>query len=551
MPTIEISHKDLCGLIGKSVPLKELQESLILYAKGEVDAVQGDTLKVDIKDTNRPDLWSTEGVAREIRAKITKDQGVPRYAIKKSQHVVRVTTRSAVQPLAVCAVAELDIDHPFLSQIVQLQEKIASSFGRKRRELSMGIYDMESITPPVSYASLKPERISFVPLGFTREITAAAILREHPKGKEYGHLLSGAKEYPVWIDANGQILSMPPIINSARGGTVTTDTTRVFIEVTGYSLPFLQTAINVIAAQLLERGATVYSVKTVWGKQSVVTPDFTPKTVSVSPEQIRAISGLDLTDKVLLDLLRKARYDAELNGRDIALRYPAYRQDIMHWRDVAEDVLVARGYNSIEPRMMRISTAGRLLATERRCIAIADIMTGAGFQEILSYTLTNREHLFRRMGLKDGDAAEIENPASANWCVFRTSLLPGLMEFLSHNKHVDYPQHIFEYGDIVLPDGGAETKARDVRTLAAATSDATVNYDWMTSVLQALMRSLGLSFGLEKSTHPSFIRGRVADIVAGSKRIGIIGEISPAVLVNWNLEKPVVAFEMDLDALWK
>ena len=66
MPKIDVSHKDLNALLGKAASLAELEE-LLLFAKTELDAADGDALKLDVKDTNRPDLWSVEGVAREIR----------------------------------------------------------------------------------------------------------------------------------------------------------------------------------------------------------------------------------------------------------------------------------------------------------------------------------------------------------------------------------------------------------------------------------------------------------------------------------------------------
>ncbi|MBI2971210.1 MAG: phenylalanine--tRNA ligase subunit beta [Candidatus Aenigmarchaeota archaeon] len=552
MPTIDVSYHDLCTLIGKKVSLKELREELILYVKGEVDAAEGDTLKIDIKDTNRPDLWSAEGIAREIRNRIKGSKGVQTYAAQKSDITVRITTRSRVQPLAVCAVAEkLAIDGHFLSQILQLQEKIASSFGRKRRELSMGIYDMSRIKLPVVYTSRKPEDILFVPLGFSKEMTAEEILQHHPKGREYGHLLRGEKEYPVWVDATGKILSMPPIINSESLGNVSAKTTHAFIEVTGHRLGFLSTAINVLAAQMLERGAAVKSVKTVWNKGSVVTPDFSKKTIEVSLDSIRKISGLGLDNKNLLGLLRQAGYEVVAGkGSRLTLNYPSYRQDVMHWRDVAEDVAVSYGYNHIEPRIPRLPTSGKLLEKELFSEKMTEIMIGMGFQEILSYTLTNKNNLFSKMNMEEEKVAEIENPSSANWGVFRTWLMPNLMEFFSQNKHIDYPQSIFEIGDVVLLDEKMETKTRDRRKVAAAISDAAINYDRISSALDALMRNLAITYKLARTNHASFIHGRVAGIIAAGKSIGIVGEISPHVLNNWGLEKPAVAFELDADALF-
>ena len=69
MPTIEVNYNDLLSLVGKHIPLDVLQEEGILYAKGEIDQIDGEMLKADMKDTNRPDLWSAEGIARELQGR--------------------------------------------------------------------------------------------------------------------------------------------------------------------------------------------------------------------------------------------------------------------------------------------------------------------------------------------------------------------------------------------------------------------------------------------------------------------------------------------------
>ena len=80
MPTVEGSLKDLQSLLGKKVTPTQL-EDMILYAKGELEEVKGDEIKLDIKDTNRPDLWSLEGVAREIALRFRKPH---HYTCQKS-----------------------------------------------------------------------------------------------------------------------------------------------------------------------------------------------------------------------------------------------------------------------------------------------------------------------------------------------------------------------------------------------------------------------------------------------------------------------------------
>jgi phenylalanyl-tRNA synthetase beta chain len=176
-------------------------------------------------------------------------------------------------------------------------------------------------------------------------------------------------------------------------------------------------------------------------------------------------------------------------------------------------------------------------------------MVELGFQEILSYMLTNKDNLFKKMNIKEEEIVEIENPVSLNWNVFRNWLLPSLMEFYSHNQHVEYPQKIFEVGDVVLIDKKQETKTRDVRKLAAAIADSKVVYEDIALVLDSLLSSLKIEYKLKRSKHGSFIEGRVAEILVNNKPIGFMGEIHPSVLENWGLEMPVAAFEINVNEL--
>ncbi|HYA22313.1 MAG TPA: phenylalanine--tRNA ligase subunit beta, partial [Thermoproteota archaeon] len=180
---------------------------------------------------------------------------------------------------------------------------------------------------------------------------------------------------------------------------------------------------------------------------------------------------------------------------------------------------------------------------------LCDLMIGLGFQQVMSYTLTNRANLFTKMKLKDEPVVELENPVSSSWSVFRNWILPCVVDFLSSNAHVDYPQNIFEIGDVVVPDQTKETRAVDRRKLACARASAEVGYQDMASVLDAFLSSLGCQYELRAISHPSFIEGRVANVVLNGANLGVLGEISPEVLEAWNIEIPVSAFEIDVSSL--
>ena len=551
MPKFEISKQDLEKLVGRKFTVKEL-EDFLLFAKTELDGVDGDTLKVDVKDTNRPDLWSVEGIARELKGHLKIEEGLPKYSVKKSGWRVSVESPDEFHKFVTAAIVRnVKITKDVLSQMIQLQEKVGGTFGRNRKAMSMGAYDLSKIKFPVKYTGKKPEEIKFKPLGFDKEMTAKEILEKHEKGKQYGHLLKDSKKYNVWLDANNSILAMEPIINSNIAGNVTTETKDIFLECSGDDLKSLHTAINVLASALAERGGQIEEVEIIYKEKKITTPDFTSKAAHLDPDYCRKIIGLEISDAEMIKLLKEGRYSAKLDKKKIHVEYPAYRQDIMHQRDLVEDVAIGFGYNDIEPQIPTLPTIGSRDKLEDFTNTLREVCVGLGLQEVLTFVLTNKDNMFKKMGLPEGKIVEIENPISLNWSVFRDKLLPNLLEFLAYNKNQEYPQHVFEVGDVVLFDpANKETGVSNKRKLAVALTNTQIGYEDASSLLSAFLSILGKPLTLKKTNHPSFIAGRVAEVLVENKTIGVIGEIFPGVLNSWNLEKPVVGFELNIDELF-
>ena len=550
MPTLDVSLKDVSRLAGRKITARQM-EDYVLYAKGELEKVEGDRLKIDIKDTNRPDLWSAEGIAREIRLK--SKGGLRAYEIMPSGLVVNVEKSvSKVRPLTVCAVIKgLRITEETLAQMIQLQEKVAMTFGRKRKEAAIGVYDYDIIKGPITYKGVKPTEIRFTPLESNVPMTPKQILRDHPKGREYGSLLEKEKLYPMFIDSAGEVLSMPPIINSNYSGKVDTSTKNLFIEVSGFDLKFLMPALNVMVAALADRGGKVCTVKIKYGSKTMTTPDLKPKKARIDADFIRKIAGMDMKASEIKSLLEKAGYSAKPNGKHFEVHYPAYRQDIMHPVDIVEDVLISYGYNNMEPEKINLVSIGKVDRKEAFSKDVREIMIGLGGQEVMTFTLTNKESLFGMMNAKPVDIVEIENPVSSRWVTLRNWLTPSVMGFLSENTNKKYPQHVFEVGDVVELDKKAETQTATKRKVAYYEARNEVNFTELKQKLDVLMKYLGAKTDLRKSNHGSFIPGRCAEIMLKGKSIGIIGEIHPQVLENWKIEMPIAGFEIDLEEIMR
>ena len=323
-------------------------------------------------------------------------------------------------------------------------------------------------------------------------MTADEILEKHEKGKEYGHLIKGKPYYPLLIDSGGNVLSMPPVINSETHGKVTENTRNIFIDITGWHLEKIMLALNVLVTALAERGGKIKSVRVVYKDFEVESPDLTPKEFEVELDYIKKLTGLELSDEEVKDLLERMFYEVELVEGKAKLKYPAFRNDIMHPRDVLEDVLIAYGYNNIEPEEPKLAVQGKgddFIDFEN---AVRDLMVGFGLQEVMTFNLTNREAQFGKMNIPEEDIVEIENPISQKWSALRRWLLPSLMEFLGQNTHEEYPQKIFEVGKVTLIDESRETKTVSESKLGVAIAHPKVTFTEAKEVLDSLMHHLGV-----------------------------------------------------------
>ena len=549
MPTITISKDDLCQLVGRKLSQQDLLDVLVL-SKIVHEETLGDEMTLEIC-SDRPDLLSAEGIAREICGLLEIETGLKQYKVTKSDISLKVDRSvKLIRPHIVSALVEgVVLSDLMIRQLMQLQEKLHLGYGRNRRKVSVGIHDIDKVNHSLVYAGIRPEKICFTPLGETRPMNGKEILQQNAKGKEYRHIIESYPRYPLLFDSNGEVLSLPPIINGVTT-TVNEHTKNLLLDVTGTDPKLVRFVLNMMAANLADRGATIKSVRVTDGGIVQYTPDLSPSISKLNVGNACDLLGLELKPKQVAALLRKMRYGIKsIRGDVLLVQVPAYRSDIMHEVDLIEDVAIGYGIAALDPEMPFTPTIGHNLDITGYSTIVRDIMIGCGFQEIVNFVLTNPTALFDRMNRQPEKIVEIANPVARDYSVLRNNLLPGLMDFLSYNKHVSYPQKVFECGDTVTVCENTPTRTLNRRKLAAAISNHVASYEDIQSVLYSLLKYLKVTgWSIAPAVDPSFIDGRCAEIFLGSSRIGVLGEINPSVLLEFGLENPVAGLEIDLQA---
>lgn len=543
MPTISFSLQDLSELSGKKLTADELR-MLLEYGKAEIENISGDEVCVKFDDTNLPYLWSAEGIAMLIRGILGKQKGIPTLKTTKTNNkiIVDKSTTSVRPYIAAFTAKGVKINEYLLKQMIQLQEKLCDSYGRRRQKIAVGLYPAQKINFPVTYAAVAPNSAKFVPLGDTKEMTLSQILENHPKGKEYKWILEKENKYPLLIDAKKEILSFPPIINSQTLGKLETGESSIFFEATGTDYDAVNLAATIFAYALSIRGFAISAININYANKKVETPSTETKKIKISKSQILNILGLELSDAGTKKLLEKMHY----NFSNYTVEIPPFRQDIMHERDILEDLAIAYGYNNMAPLAITTFTLGQISKQTEFISLLRELLIGQGFQEVFSAILTNKITMQQKMKSKE-ELIEIDNYTSQTYSAVRNNILPILLDVLSKNKHVDYPQKIFEQGLVTKKKGNNYS---DCEVLAITQTHSTANFTEIRQTLESVFRLLGCEFAIRETEHSTYVPGRAVEILVCGEIVGVMGEVHPEVLTNFAIEMPVASAELNVGKLF-
>jgi phenylalanyl-tRNA synthetase beta chain len=569
MPTITANLNDINALLDRSLNAEELEEHLRL-AKAELkehDAASGE-VRIELTDTNRPDLWCAEGVVRQIRTSFSGEPVRYPFFEKRRKPELSVEVDAGLEKVrpfvAAFAARGPAVTDEFLVQIIQTQEKLCENYGRRRRNVAIGIYNAGKIKFPVQYVAAKPSDFTFTPLGCDEAMTLDRIMSEHPKGKEYGPLVRGLDACPILADAEGTVLSFPPIINSRETGEVQVGDDHLFVEATGPDMRQLLVAMNIMAANFADRGWTVEPVATIlpydseFGRQ-VSAPCVINEPLAVDVGAFTKAIGETFSPGDIVSGLGRygvaaAEADAPAGGGSggsvfLEASCPPWRDDYLHPMDAVEDFAISLGFHSFEPVMPSQFTVGKLKPITLFADRVRSHMTGLGFEEIFSNILSSLEWEREKMGIPGEPIVSIDNVMSETYSVLRSSVLPSLLRVEAGSSKALYPHKLFEAGEVCLPDADDASGARTENRVAALWASADSGFSEIHSVLDMVLYYLVQDYTLRPVDFPFYFEGRAGEIVIADKTVGHIGEVHPAVLTRFGIAMPCAAFEISLDDL--
>tara|TARA_X000001036_G_scaffold286507_1_gene266138 strand:+ start:1374 stop:3128 length:1755 start_codon:yes stop_codon:yes gene_type:complete len=523
---------------------------------------------------DRTDLLSHETISRAARAFLNSLNDSPNLDIKQGEITLEVDkSLQNLRPVILGAVVR-GVDNgtnyrekdDFIQSLMDHQEKLHLTLGRKRKFASIGVHDLSQLSPPFKVISVD-KKYKFTPLAEEKEMSIEDILKSHPKGKEYAHLMSELKEYPVIIDAEDRVLSFPPIINGDHT-TVNEQTRDFFIDVTGWDERSCEACLLLICLSLAERGGVIESIQIKnWNHELLNVPRGDSKSHKVPDRLIRNILGIELSKTEIADSIKKMGgelietrtvtngpdkiekwADCIVGEKEHVISMPRWRNDIMHPVDIVEDIAIGYGYDNLPEQLSAVHLDAIPLPSSNLKRRISSSLCALGLQETQSLTLSNKRDQFERVRwIEENKSTIISNPITKEHTMLRQYILPSLLNLLAANRHHELPQRVHELGDVVRD---SENKTR----LSWACAEVGGGFSAAKGIASSLLRDLGANLsevkwqGINQEEGP-WIKGRGAKVIIGGIEVGQIGEIDPKVSFEFGLKVPIQAGEFDVDAL--
>ncbi len=549
MPTITVNKKEFLKLIKKKLTNKEIEEKISMMGVS-VDEIKGNEIIVEIFP-NRPDLLSEYGFARAASTFLGTSKGLKNYKINKSNYIVKVENTIKEWPYAVTAVVKgLKLNDEKIREIIQIQEKLGTTFLRKRKKGGIGLYPLNKINFPVKFTSQKPEKIKYRPLEYGEVLSGKEILEKHQTGREYKHIVEKWNKLPIFIDSKNIIMSMPPIVNSHDVGKITEETKNIFVESTGPDFKTINIALNIIVTALADMGGTIYETTMIYKNKKIKTPNLKTEEIKVDINYINKRIGLNLKENEIKALLEKMGYGLQKKGKSIIALIPSYRADVIHQIDLVEDVAIAYGYENLKEEILKIATIAEEDKFDIFRNKLCNIMTGLGLIEVSTYNLTSKEQQSILMNHQI-ECIELANALNEEYNTLRSWLIPSLLNVLKQNKHNNYPQNIFGTGTVFKYDNKKETGIKERTRLGILLCNKKITFTDIKQILDVIASALDFKYIIRDVEHGSFISGRAGRINVNGKDIAYIGEIHPQILNNFELEMPIAALEIHLTKLFE
>ncbi|MCC6382834.1 MAG: phenylalanine--tRNA ligase subunit beta [Dehalococcoidia bacterium] len=292
------------------------------------------------------------------------------------------------------------------------------------------------------------------------------------------------------------------------------------------------------------------------GKQSATVVD-------LPAARIEQVLGITIPPADVLGILGRLGFGVTEAQGGYRVVPPDWRPDVERAEDVIEDLARVYGYDRLPATTLR----GSLPPPEPRPVEdlrerVRDLAVALGFQEIITYTLTEKAKLERVVAPEDArrlDPLGVVNPVAARHTWLRTSLRPALLEtYAANRRQREGALRLFEAGVEYLPVEADLPHERPVVCLVLGgerldrwgrAAGERLDFFDLKGALGALLARLGVEAAWQPRSEFGLLDGHTAAIVAGSERVGMVGQVHPATAARFDVDEPVFLAEIWLEDL--
>jgi phenylalanyl-tRNA synthetase beta chain len=476
---------------------------------------------------DRPDIYSTLSLIHSIRTYF----GSPSKRGEMSVAKRRINNlKPRCRPYIIALEVNLGKTNSRVAKdSLEYFDRISENVGKKRKLFASGIHDLNKVIGDLTYGEISVEE-EFETFDDKRS-TIFDLINEHPKGREYGSLVSDSlKDGKICaLKDSNRIISIPPLFNS-KSSRVENDTLSVLVDITASTKEGLILGARLGAGYFTKLGLNVQFLNSECSEE--ILSSLKSDMYQMDSEVIKEISGVSASIPKIATYLKKMGYGIDKKN----IKVPLERIDVMGYEDIVEDFIKAYGINQIEPRELTSNFTGKLDELNMFTSKVRQVAIDYGFLEIINFVLRKEE---------GDDKLEILNAKSEEFSKLRKNLIGGILEFFQRNRQYGFPQKVFEVGEVFI-------EGTQDRTLAVSICGRHSNYSDIKGYLDGIIQAFGISnIQMHEGNMGEFVYGRHGIVEIEGDNVGFIGEISPEIIQKYSFNFPVTYFEISLTKLYE
>ncbi len=288
------------------------------------------------------------------------------------------------------------------------------------------------------------------------------------------------------------------------------------------------------------------------------------ESMELKPQRVNAHLGIDLSGDEMVDMLQDLGFSCQKGDKDLLqVEIPGFRTDVECEAGLIEEIARVYGYNNIDYTRPPAREAGGRTDKQKAEKKVSDFLKGQGLEEALCFSLRPREDDFLPyLEETQGEIVNLKNPLSESFATLRTSLLPGLIESLSHNARSQVEvMGIFELGNVFFEGKNVDKRPDENKNLGLASMGAddfrdvweldAADFFYLKGIAENLLDDLEINeFNWQRFDHPAFHPGRCAELIIDDEKAGYLGELHPDLIDFYDLPERTSAGEFDFGLLF-